>query len=512
MAAGACTHGRRRNPRVFRRQDTAGGSDNAQETLSAIAQPRPRREHVNRGFDRVDADTAIKALVLDGGIAANSVYKLTVKEPPSKKELGERTKLELKNKFLRIKTEADPAGGVGLRGFQHSGFGGGTFFAAETIKKSWAGGKPPDPPAYDMDAAEPDGTVVKRDTSAQLTPAARAAASLGRRARKRQSSGGRKMDQARAQDARKEEAGIRLCSETNAMSHRCSYQASTAKQLERHMASGRHTYRGGRTSMDAFLQMVSDPAAEMNAIMLRKGAMPNVGKEADATIIADTDVERVRKCNDAFECGHAAKRQRRATYRKHPDLLAAMEEMFMRGERAGKAMKPDAAHKEMRDRQETAATVGPRTERIGMRYFSNRSAHGKLLTEATIKSWFSIRTRKRKLDAIAATDAASGGSADQVANLAVAQLRTALTTEFEFTPAELNKLEKDGLDEGDEHHRNKAALIHKLRRLRSGKSSQGDRVDEGSELEDIDVDDDSDSDGGDDDDSAGEYDDDADDE
>ena len=103
-------------------------------------------------------------------------------------------------------------------------------------------------------------------------------------------------------------------------------------------------------------------------------------------------------------------------------------------------------------------------------------------------------------------------SANQVANLAVAQLRTALTTEFEFTPAELNKLEKDGLDEGDEHHRNKAALIHKLRRLRSGKSSQGDRVDEGSELEDIDVDDDSDSDGGDDDDSAGEYDDDADDE
>ena len=80
----------------------------------------------------------------------------------------------------------------------------------------------------------------------------------------------------------------------------------------------------------------------------------------------------------------------------------------------------------MRNRRET--DPGPRQ---GLRYFTHDpQGHGKVLSIATIKSWFSIRTAKRNKDAVAARDDGGGGGAgSEVHKLKVAELIQGLLQE-----------------------------------------------------------------------------------
>jgi hypothetical protein len=164
--------------------------------------------------------------------------------------------------------------------------------------------------------------------------------------------GGRAQQDRERRDCEREASRLHLCSKTNHMGQRCMYTTRVAGDLGRHVGKGKHQFRGGESTNDALLRLVSDPITEANATMLRvaAGTRPNIGKAARALASATrpappSGAERrvIEKRTKAFRCGRWSKRPRKEPYYKPPDLLAALEELWEQGETSGKKIKPDVA-------------------------------------------------------------------------------------------------------------------------------------------------------------------------
>ena len=442
---------------------------------------------LSSGIDRTDADSAIATITAAGGMAATTVLKITPLDRPEDKE---RTRMDIKNQYLRMTTEVDPAGGVALRGYRHSGFGGGHLYRAADIKQKWTGGTPPPAPSYEIGVPEAS-AVRKRDACAALSDADRAAQATQARSRKRVKAAGGTA-RVRQRETRRQErgdAGLHQCDCLSETGHHCLYVSRFPKWLQKHKDRGRHLFPG-RTSADAFVKLVSAPDTDANAGVMRmeKGSRPNVGKDALVEAGPAPPAAEVQKRTAEFKCGRYSKRRRKETYRKPGDLLLCLEDLFQRGERVGKKVKPEAARAEMRDKREVAETCGGDQARIGMRYFSSRSTHGRLLPVNTIKSWFSIRTQLKNKSAREAAGADGASEDAQIDAMHVPDLEVELVKTHGLAKSELAKLKRDGVEVDGELRKNKAALVCKVKELRACAKVDGENsaVADLADLEDLD--------------------------